>query len=333
MMSKKSALLCGPWVGEFSYEVHSWAPKLRYYVNNHYSEYHIVHFGFSGRELLYRDFIDEYISYDKYITDNIPAANSGGVGRGQEHSLETHLTEELLEKWISENKSKYQDMFILRPKELECITMSQVLNDHTDAEYIHLKPVEQIQNDVDNFLNTYKNNDDTISIMAPTPHETFPYRENWNPDSWVEFIDRVISKMNLNIAMVGIKSKDNLQGSYTFEDTFLYEKYPEKIKSYVLDSESNNSLDYQVQLLRDTKCSIWGSTGATMLAFFCEKPIYAHLLLGQLPRLTLNWQKELTGGHKDVKFIHKYKKGMELYNAPVDEFYNEFEKFYKNIGV
>ncbi len=328
MMSKRNALLCGPWIGEFSYEILGWSAKLRYYINNHYSDYYIIHFGFPGREALYRDFVDEYISYDKSIIDNMIPANSGGVGRGSEHTLTYKPTEDFTSNWISENKDKYGEMYCLRPEDLNCITKSQVIVNMPDTEFIHLKSKDSIENEVITFLKDFGGDRNVISVMAPTPHEIFEYKENWNPDSWLFFLDNAINELDLNVVMMGIKAKDNLQGSYTFEDSYLYDKYPNRITSYVLNSDLEGALDYQIAVIRNTACSVWGSTGASQIAYYCGKPVFAQLVYGTLDRVSLDSQKEITNNFKDIKYLHKYNSGFELYDSPADEFYREFKQFY-----
>lgn len=331
-MTKQKLLICGPWIGEFSYEVHSWAPKLRYYINNHYSDYKVIHIGFPGRQILYKDFVDEYISYPKSLTDQLPPSNSGGIGRGSEHTLYYPLIEEYLEQYIKDNKQKYEDIFILRPEELQCITKSQVIKDYDDVEFVNLIPDEIVDKDVKNFMSSFSEGD-TISIMANAPHETKKYRENWDPKSWEWLIEKLIVELNLNVVMMGIKSEDNLQGSYTFEGTDLYTKYPLKIKSLVVDYTLDTSLDTQISIMWNTKCSLWGSTGASQLAYFVDRPMFAQLVLGVLPRVTKKEYNLITNDFKNIKYLYKYNQGLEFYNSSKEELYEEFNEFYNQLDV
>tara|TARA_B110000858_G_scaffold173367_1_gene205159 strand:+ start:14132 stop:15151 length:1020 start_codon:yes stop_codon:yes gene_type:complete len=337
-MSKENLIICGPWIGEFAYELNYWAPKLRYYINKEYPGYKTAILTSPGRSLLYRDFIDEYVPFPKEVIDNMPPTNSGGAGHGNQHSLEHPLTEQFLQDFIKDNKEKYENIYQVRPKDLECVTRTQVIHDHQfkHADHKLLQPDPVAEKAATDFLiGSFLNNSKTIAIMAPTVHEIFPVRENWKVDNWLYFIERLINELDFNIVMTGIKSRKLpngivTQGSYTFEDTYLYDKYPDKIKSYVQD-EGGDSLDAQVSILRNTSCSIWGSTGATHLGFYCGKPVFAQLVYGQLSRLTMEWQKKLTNNHEHVKFIHKYKSGEELYNSSAEELFNEFNLFYNKL--
>ena len=56
-----------------------------------------------------------------------------------------------------------------------------------------------------------------------------------------------------------IPKKGNYPGSLSFEN----KKY---LKSFIFDDK--NSIDYQISLLKNTKCSIYGASGAVTLTFF-----------------------------------------------------------------
>jgi|TARA_Y100000310_G_scaffold61340_1_gene56606 hypothetical protein len=332
MKNYKNVILCGPWIGEFSYEVLGWAPKLRYYITNYYSDYHVVHFGYPGRSLLYRDFVDEYVGYDTDIVDNILPSNSGGVGRGVDHILKYKLTEDFMNSWIESNKNNFDGVYNLRPVDLNCIRKDQVEVNMPDTKFIHFNADTEVEIKIVKFLKGFSEGKDVISIMAPTPHEMIAYRENWNPKHWIEFIENVIVELKLNVIMMGITSKNNLQGSYTFEDSYLYSKYPNNIRSYVLSSGIENSLDYQVSILKNTLCSVWGSTGACQLSYYCGRPMFSQLVLStSLKRQFLESQKNITNNFKHIKYFQKYNSGMDFYNSPANEFYEEFKQFYLEI--
>lgn len=57
----KKILLCGPWVGEFGWELFCWQGHLRN-LSKDFDEVKVI--GRPGHELLYEDFCSEYIEYD-----------------------------------------------------------------------------------------------------------------------------------------------------------------------------------------------------------------------------------------------------------------------------
>ena len=63
----KKVVIFGPWCGEFSYELSWWNPGIRKIRNEDFKDYESVHIGFKGRRAMYKDFIDDYISYPKEL--------------------------------------------------------------------------------------------------------------------------------------------------------------------------------------------------------------------------------------------------------------------------
>ena len=119
-----------------------------------------------------------------------------------------------------------------------------------------------------------------------------------------------------------IPKKGNYPGSLSFEN----KKY---LKSFIFDDK--NSIDYQISLLKNTKCSIYGASGAVTLTFFTNTPVFTQQSKENGNRLNFQWQKKLTNNHKNVKIFDKYSMG-SLYDSPVEELFNEFKIFYEGIN-
>ena len=323
----KKYVLCGPWIGEFAYELHAWAPKLRYEIHNIYNnDYYVVHFGFPGRELLYRDFVDEYVSYPQEILDQLPPPNSGGAGHEGEHRLALPITEKFVEDWIENNTEDSYEIHMVRPQMLRAHTKDLLTkNYHFDnAEFLHLKPDSTVNDVVKSYIEKFSEGKDVVAIMAPDRHERKIYRENWNPRHWKQLIKKIITKLDVKVIVFGVESKDNMQGSQFFDlDIDGIMNWPIPIRSVALDE--------QFAILQNTKCSIFGSTGAVYMTFFANTPVFAQVVNGQVPRLSFRWVKELTDNHKNVKFLSKYEEGTDLYDSPVEEMFEEFKKFYKKL--
>ena len=108
----------------------------------------------------------------------------------------------------------------------------------------------------------------------------------------------------------------------------IYFQDTDYIKSFV--SEGEDSIDHQISLLKNTKCSIYGASGAVTLTFFTNTPVFTQQSRENGHRLNFNWQKSLSNSHKCVKLFDKYSMG-ELYNSPVQELFNEFKEFYEGL--
>jgi hypothetical protein len=106
------------------------------------------------------------------------------------------------------------------------------------------------------------------------------------------------------------------------------EKNKKYIKSFVFDDE--DSIDYQISLLKNTKCSFYGSSGAAAFPYLINTPTFTHQRTENSFRLFFEWEKRLTSGHKNVRVFDKYPGG-QMWDIPVDEMYEEFTKFYKEI--
>ena len=78
---KEKVVIFGPWCGEFSYELSWWNPGIRKIRKEDYKDYRAVHIGYKGRRAMYKDFIDDYVSYPKELeqTLNYPAAGGQHV--------------------------------------------------------------------------------------------------------------------------------------------------------------------------------------------------------------------------------------------------------------
>ena len=118
-----------------------------------------------------------------------------------------------------------------------------------------------------------------------------------------------------------IENSPSRGGSITFENN-------KNIMSWIFEGE--DSLEYQLALLKATTCSIYGATGAAVLPFFVNTSTFTQQTEEEGFRLTLGWEKDLTNNLKNVKIFDKYK-NWEIWNSPVDELFEEFKQFYKEI--
>lgn len=89
----------------------------------------------------------------------------------------------------------------------------------------------------------------------------------------------------------------------------------------------DSSVREQIAILKNTKCSIYGSTGAVVLPFFVNTPVFTQQCENNAPRLKFEWQRKLTDNHKNVFIFDKYNKS-NIYDSPVEELFNEFKEYY-----
>ena len=101
---------------------------------------------------------------------------------------------------------------------------------------------------------------------------------------------------------------------------------------FVSTTNSATSAEHlALHLLKNTKCSIYGASGAVTLTFFTNTPVFTQQSKENGDRLNFNWQKSLSNSHKCVKLFNKYSMG-ELYNSPVQELFDEFKEFYEGLN-
>ncbi len=342
-MKNKKLIIFGPWCGEFSYELSWWNPECRKLRNTKYKDYVAFHIGFEGRGVMYKDFVDKYIAYPKEIDETLIYPATYGE---HDHVNGKDIIPQNLVDFVNYTINNYKKEFDIieehSPGSIP-ITRERCLNDYPFGEYIHYKIDNKIQDKVTKKLSKYFNNNrDTVAVMARI-RARFRGRTNlknwemeivkngandyldWNPDNWYLFIEKLINELNLNVVMIGlnfdIENSPGRGGSITFENN-------KNIMSWTFEGE--DSLEYQLALLKATTCSIYGATGAAVLPFFVNTSTFTQQTKEEGFRLTLGWEKDLTNNLKNVKIFDKYK-NWEIWNSPVDELFEEFKQFYKEI--
>ena len=147
----------------------------------------------------------------------------------------------------------------------------------------------------------------------------------WRGTQAKNFVKLLVDDLKVNVVMIGIPQKEGSSAgaSITFEDS-------EFVKS--ISFTGSDSVERQIALLKQTKCSIYGASGTAVFPFFIKD---VHTFTQQSKdegyRLKYQWERDLTNNLKNVKVFDKYKDGDELYNSPVDELYDEFKLFYNRI--
>lgn len=328
-MSKK-VIIFGPWVGEFSYELSWWNPECRKLRKERFRDYHSVHLGFNGRGVAYKDFIDEYIPHPKELekTLKFPATYGEHVDGVGDIIPDNFL--QYLSGIVDGFKNKGYSVDVHKPKDI-AITRQRTLSDYPFGDYIHYKVDSKIEKSVVSDIKKYFNNDNpTIFIMARTRtrHGKVCYLD-WNPDNWPLFTKKLIVELNVNIISLSIRTQGSRGGAVGLANHDLFKDLQDKIMNFELDEDDSNSFEKQLAILKNTKCSIYGASGAAVVPFFVNTPTFTQQTKEEGFRLELGWEKDLMD-FKHFKNFDKYK-NYELYNSPVQELFDEFLEFYKEL--
>ncbi len=322
----KKLIIFGPWLGEFSYETNWWVPEIRLVKNAHYNDFKCIAVSSKGREILYSDFVDDFIYYPNDLENQRKYPATYG-----EHVNGRDIIPDNFQKFIDELVRKYQDKFEVyhyKPGQLP-IDSNRTFSDNPFGEFKNYIASPSIKKEIVKQIK-FDNNKDTISILARLKdRENKIDGENWNPKSWSKFIQKLIVELDLNIVLTTIKNEKSKGGTFNFSEYDFYKKYSNRIKDVTIDGET--SVEKQIAVLQSTTCSIWGGTGAVTLAFFANTPVFTQQTLRNGDRLNFEWQRKLTDGHKNVEIFSKYEYGKEFYDSPVQEMFDRFSNYYKKL--
>ena len=324
-MSKK-VIIFGPWVGEFSYETNWWIPEIRLVKKTYYNDYKCIAVSSKGREILYSDFVDEFI----YYTDDLESQRKYPATYG-EHINGRDIIPENFQNFIDEIVKKHQDQYDVyhyKPGQFP-IDSSRTFSDNHFGEFINYTASPIVKDEISEQIK-FDNNKDTISILARLKdRENTVDGENWDPKSWSKFIQKLIVELDLNIVFTTIRNEKSKGGTFNFSEYDFYKKYNDRIKDVIIDGKT--AVEKQIAVLQNTTCSICGVTGAVTLAFFANTPVFTQQTTDNGHRLNFEWQKRLTDNHKNVEVFSKYKYGKEFYDSPVQEMFDKFSNYYNKL--
>tara|TARA_R110001592_G_scaffold74390_2_gene226247 strand:- start:593 stop:1579 length:987 start_codon:yes stop_codon:yes gene_type:complete len=328
-MSKK-VIIFGPWVGEFSYELSWWNPECRKVKNDNFKDYYAVHLGFNGRKVMYSDFIDEYIPHPTELEETLQFPATYGEHINGQDIIPKSFMEHLNEVVSDFKKRGFTEISVHKPKDIP-ITRERCLEDYPYGDYVHYTVDDDIQRDVVSRINNYFNNDNpTIFLMARTRtrHGNRCYLD-WNPDNWPVFTKRLIEELGVNIISLSIKTQGSRGGSKGLAGHELFTDLQHKIMNFELEKDDSDSFEKQLAILKNTKCSIYGASGAAVVPFFVNTPTFTQQTKEEGYRLELGWERKLMD-FKHFKNFDKYHNS-EIYDSSVDELFVEFLSFYKEL--
>lgn len=327
-MSKK-VIVFGPWLGEFSYEINWWIPEIRKIrQDKKFKNYKSIAISSKGREILYSDFIDEFIYYPSSLEEqrNYPATFGEHVGR--QDIIPSVFLNYLEDVAKNLHDRGYTEIVSHKPGVIK-FDSHRTLGNNPYGTFINYIASESVSNQIQEQIK-FDNDKDTISILARLKdRENKVDGENWNPKSWSELIQKLIVELDLNIVLTTIKNEKSKGGTFDFSEYDFYLNHSDRIKDVIIDGET--AVEKQIAVLQNTTCSIWGGTGAVTLAFFANTPVFTQQTTDNGYRLSFEWQKKLTNNHKNVKIFSKYKYGEEFYHSPVQEMYEKFSEYYEKL--
>lgn len=318
----------GPWVGEFSYELSWWNPECRYIASEkQFKDAKVVHLGFQGRKVAYKDFVDEYIPHPPELEDTLqyPATYGEHIGgRDVIPPIFMQYAESLIKKYAEEG----YEVIWHRPGDIPITRDRCLAHEPKMCKYNSYEVDTEIENSVKKMISDKFGDGDTVLLMARyrTRKGKTCYLD-WNPDNWIEFTRMLIEKLNLNVIAISIPTKGSRGGSLSLADKL--PEYADKIMNFEIANDED-SLEKQYAILKNTKCSIYGASGAAVVPFFVNTPTFTQQTKEEGFRLELGWERNLTNDLENVVIFDKYHNS-EIYDSPVEELFNEFEKFYKGL--
>ena len=334
-MKQNKLIIFGPWCGEFSYELKWWIPEIRKIRNEEFKDYDAFMLGFNGREFLYNDFIDKYIAYPTELQDTLKYPSSYG-----EHIHGSDIIPDNLQKYLLEVSNKYVNQY----EEVALYAPGAIpIGDHrtkTDKSYGHYrcyKPCKEVNDDIAEQLK-FENNNNVITIMARQRYRNgVPDVETWNPDHWITFTKLILSNLDVNIIFINLEVKNSSGGSYDFTAHDFNTQYSNRVKH--LDLSGKNSVEMQIALLQQTNCSIYGASGAALIAVFAGTNLFTQQTSKNGYRIHLEYKQFINGyvgESEDLNFnapvVFDKHISANIWDLPPTDLFNEFIKYYTTLN-
>ena len=222
----KKLVIFGPWIGEFTYEISWWIPEIRELRNTKYKDFKSIAVSSKGRKMLYSDFIDEFI----YYPNNLESQRKYPSTKGEHVHYVGDIIPDNFNKFISELKQKYGNKYQVTcysPNEFDSGS-GRTLNNNPFGKFIHYKASDEVIDEIKKEIR-FDNDSDTVALSARLKdREKKVDGENWNPNSWSKFIERIIVELDLNVVFTTIKNEKNKGGTFDFSNFSFYKKYKTK---------------------------------------------------------------------------------------------------------
>ena len=296
-------------VGEFSYALNWYVPWLRKECKTTYKDTYNIIVTFPNLEKLYEDFISEY----HVLPENLRAQLKYPSTTGEHYNIKGIAYDATPKFIIDYIKDIYPDCKIILPPDLKTESRKEI----PYGEYIHYNPSVKANSITVNFLDFRKYKSDNTIVLMPKHRDQGGRSkiQNWQKEKWELLIYRIINELDYNIISFYFEEKNNEGGSYQINNT-----------SPKFTTIKNPNFDFQLAFLKNTKYSIYGSTGANNIPFFANTPMITYVADIYGNRLFFDWQKKLTNNHKKQKIV--LVKEMQSYT--VDQAFSELLDYEKN---
>ena len=235
-------------------------------------DYKSVHIGYKGRRAMYKDFIDEYVSYPKELKNKLKYPAAGG-----QHIIDVgEVIPENLKEFMYKVAGEYQDnghkVTLYQADPHAYNGGKHIYDEEPFGEYTNNEVNSEMYVDIKNEVKEYfSDGRDTITLMARIRdrnrgENTGGCYLNWNPDSWEIFLDRVINELDTNIVVINLSTSGAAGGAMSFEGTKLYEdnnSLPkiDKLKSLIKKKDINNALKLIESKYHEYLNNIFSCTG------------------------------------------------------------------------
>ena len=262
-------------VGEFSYAMNWHSPRLRAQLTNNAEHVVVTYPAFS---MLYANYVDVHPLPEDLTSKCIRPATIG-VNPGDS-------TPEFIKEYC---RKIFPEAAIHTPRNINAW--------QTDPPgiFCHLTPREDVKSDIYDLLSSFSKHD-TVCIMPKLRTNGGRAGQNWDQQNWIDLCNDLIAR-GYNIVSINIADKNSHGGTYQLNID------SDKFKVLNIDKNDVYALDRQAWLLKQTKCSIYGSTGAANLPFWINTPTISIMKKNCGERLFFNWQKRLTDNHKNNDII------------------------------
>ena len=288
-------IVFGPWTGEFSYEAQWWVAEIREIALQQKCKTVMV--GYPGRQALYKDFIDEYIEFP---TELLQYCNNPNCWAQRARDARTLYIPNEIMTFYHEVCSRYTNVYSYQP------TPNLIEKRFLDNPEGIFKTIDEYEYDVDEIVNNILlglDNADTICIVPKLRLRDGINidHESWPIDIWEKIIDVCINELKVIVISFLLQVNDTSPGTYDF--SHIQDKYKNNFNQVNL--KCDKSLDIQIALLKKTKFSIYGSTGAAILPIICNTKMITFQARDGW-RLNFEWQRKLTNNHEYIHIVDNY---------------------------
>lgn len=255
-------MIFGPWVGEFSYELLYWLPRLRFLALRE-PRPHLV-YGYRGRQVLYKGVCDAYLEMRPELEGLLEEPYGPFCRMGDE---------ELFKRYVKDDVERVADMFgdLYDPRRELVVTPDEASPEKATFELLH--PTVEATRYKETLLRARGiNRYWTIFPRSKTVHSDDNqevFHSIWPEESWIELVEALYARWGVPLVVVGVKGKKGYGG------VFLADYESEACHSFVdecSEVEDGRGLDLQIALHRGADLSFGIRGGAGILAMLCGGP-------------------------------------------------------------